>query len=160
MKDNTKKRIFNNLMKIASSRDSRNNFNPFVNKIMFHNGSFYASDGYVLMKVQFSEYDRLKEPCDVYEVEAWEDKAGNFIEPKLRLSDKYSTSIDTLDKLLIMKNYYEHDIPFNAKLLKRALDVFAIADVHAMIQTDDHMCKFQGRNSEIRIECVVMGVRK
>lgn len=160
-----KKRFFNKLFKITQNED---NLNPYRNKILYKAGHFYATDGYMIIDAFIPEYADLGQTKTgdrfaVLEVEAWEDQASNYISPRLMELD-ISGVHDPIGKLeeffhMADKEKTDTEQKFDAKFMKTILELFSIAGVYAAIDQRGVYVQFCGRNQEISIDSILIGIR-
>lgn len=161
--DSQKKRLLNNMFKVSLNKKAMRN--PYEGKMLFNGGTFYTTDGYMIIKAYIDEYSHLGEDrFEDYEVQAWEDQAHNFIEPRLMEPSISGMREPTkrLDEFFDRwsKGSENEDMLFDAKLLKKSLEPFAITGIYPKLKVRDSMMYLQGSDKGTSIQVILMGVRK
>lgn len=122
-------------------------------------GNIYASNGIVLAKVNYPEFEHLSD--DVWStVEGYTDSKGYLLEtPILVEKAKQPKNNRWLDDMFLNRIYPEEFL-FNPRVMEDALKSFKIYGINPILAVGNGKAELAGHSKEISIRVLMMGVRK
>ena len=122
-------------------------------------GNIYASNGIVLAKVNYPEFEDLSE--DVWStVECYADSKGYLLfEPLVVEKAKQPKNNRWLDEMFL-NSVYPEEFPFNPRVMKDALKPFEIHGINPILAVGNGKAELAGHNREVSIRVLMMGVRR
>ena len=158
--DKKRLKTFEWLQKIADgkARYCKGVYNPFHDICVFC-GQFYATNGIVLMQVDYPEFEHLSD-YEWSSVVAFKDDDGLLLEtPEIELRGKQFKNNRFFADMFIKESVpFEMDI--NPAVMKDALKPFEINGILPTVYTNESKIEFAGHNKDVSIRTLVMGVKR
>ena len=151
-----KKRLqtFRELERISKPfRYLKGGYNPYGGAIYARYGRFYATNGFVMACCEWPE-------LSYYGDDDWKEIARYLDDEGLLLQEPESESInlrdDTFERFYFVQGSPE-TFAFNPKLMRDALKIFEINNIHPIWSANGTSFMFTGHNSDVSIKVLMMG---
>jgi len=126
--------------------------------IMFYCGSLYATDRYILAKVDYPEFYHFAD-YEWNRITRYFDDDGYLLkEPEIEPMARQFTDYRIFDKHFIDKLSL-FDSKFDPKYMRKALKVFEINRINPNLCTSAEKIQLTGHNNDVSIKVMFMGMR-
>ena len=126
--------------------------------IMVYCGSLYATDRYILAKVDYPEFFHLSDWEWSRVTDYFDDDGFLLEEPKIEPMPRQFTNNRIFDDMFIDKLSI-FDCRFNPKFMRKALKVFEINRINPNLYTSGEKVELAGHNNDVSIKVMFMGMR-
>lgn len=158
--DKKRQRTFKELVALTKiPRFVKSTYNPLGERVYARFGRFYASNGLILVMVEYPEFEHISDD-EWMVLERYEDITGKLLEmPELSVSEK-QYSKELFDQFFIKELCAPNENPpVNVRLFASILNVFKINDLTPTILSDGSKYELSAHNKDVSIKAVVMGLR-
>lgn len=126
--------------------------------IMVYCGSIYATDRYMLARVNYPEFYHLSD-WEWSRVSRYFDDEGYLLrEPEIEPMARQFTNNRIFDDMFINKLSL-FDCKFDPKYMRKALKVFEINRINPNLYTTGEKVELAGHNNDVSIKVMFMGMR-
>ena len=126
--------------------------------IMVYCGSLYATDRYMLAKIDYPEFFHLSDWEWSRVTDYFDDDGYLLEEPKIELMPRQFTNNRIFDDQFIGLEKFS-DCVFDSKYMRKALKVFEINRINPNMRTSDKKIELTGHNNDVSIKVMFMGMR-
>lgn len=122
-------------------------------------GNIYASNGIILAKVNYPEFEHMSD--DIWStVEGYTDSKGYLLHtPIVVEKSKQPKNNRWLDDMFL-NSVYPEEFPFNPRVMEDALKPFKIYGINPILAVGNGKLELLGHNREVSIKILMMGIRK
>lgn len=157
--DTKRLKIFKWLEDLANGRAAYSKGAIGLKEILVYSGSIYSSNGIVLGKVNYPEFEHLSDWV-WSTVEKYTDSNGYLLEtPILIEKDRQPKNDRWLDDMFV-GHLYPEEFCFNPRVMRDALKPFEIYNINPLFARGNGKAELMGHNKEVSIRVLMMGVRK
>lgn len=123
-------------------------------------GSIYATNGILLVKLDYPEFEHLSDYTWSKVTRFCDDYSGlGLLLEVPEIEERQPFKDDRIfDKMFINVNEPTH-CTFNPRVIEDALKVFKINGSNVTVSTSRNMMEFSGHTKDISIRCLIMGMR-
>lgn len=138
--------------------------NPYKNQIIYHNGRFYATNSYILVRAEWDELACYRSSSEWQKVLAYMDIEGKLLEYPLLENMERHPNGNLLDNMFFAPNMKNangdpREFKFTPALVIEALRGFNINRLNPTITLDSTKIQFDAHNDDVSMSALVIGRR-
>lgn len=135
-------------------------YNPYDQYIFVRFGRFYATNGYILASVEWSEYEHAgDEGWRV--IDDYKDGKGRLLSPITFANPQIcDTMRDRIFEDQFIRQYDHSDCgPYNPRLVSECMKPFTINNIMPIIIIGTNKLEFAGHDKDVSIRVLMMGLK-